>query len=93
MFLAAMAAYRSIFIVADYARLIAACQLRFAQKIMLTDFARCAIAQTNKGDTAMNELRSLLSEALAVANRHGNNDAKSTIMRGFNAVREMEKVK
>lgn len=39
----------------------------------------------------MTTLRALLSEALAVANRHGNNDAKSTIMRGFDAVRVMEK--
>ena len=39
----------------------------------------------------MNELRRLLSEALAVANRHGDNETKSTLMRGFNAVRGVEK--
>jgi hypothetical protein len=41
----------------------------------------------------MTTLRALLSEALAVANRHGDNEAKSTLMRGFNAVREVEKAK
>lgn len=39
----------------------------------------------------MTALRALLSEALAVANRRGDNEAKARIMRAFNAVREMEK--
>jgi len=79
------------FHVANNARSLMICQLRFVQKIMLTAFARRAIVRTNKGDRAMNELRRLLSEALAVANRHGDNETKSTLMRGFNAVRGVEK--
>lgn len=43
------------------------------------------------GEPVVPALRALLSDALALANRRGDSGAKAIAMRGFNAVREMER--